>query len=371
MSSQTYSSDTFKPLLAKLVKHPTTFTPDDTKSAFEHLLKPDSITPAQIGAFLTALHISGVDQLPGTLAAAAGVLKEHCIRPKVEGYDDGDFVVDIVGTGGDGHDTFNVSTAAAIIAAGAGARVCKHGNRASTSSSGSADLLMALQCSLQPFPTLPRSSPFVFLLAPHYHPSLAPLAPIRKTLPFRTIMNILGPLVNPSFPHGMVVGVPSRHLGPVFAKALHEGGVKRALVVCGQEGLDEISCAGPSWTWKVSEETGEVLEGIIDPSDFGLPGYPLEVVKGGPPAANAVILEKMLTAGAAGIPQELQPILDFILLNASAVLVVAGLAKDYKEGVSLAKQSVENGKAWEALMKFRELGKQFEVAKVLDSAGFS
>lgn len=129
MSSPTYSADTFKPLLAKLVKHPATFTPDDTKLAFEHLLKPDSITPAQIGAFLTALHISGVDQLPGTLAAAAGVLKEHCIRPTVEGYDDGEFVVDIVGTGGDGHDTFNVSTAAAIIAAGAGARVCKVSNQ--------------------------------------------------------------------------------------------------------------------------------------------------------------------------------------------------------------------------------------------------
>ena len=151
----------------------------------------------------------------------------------------------------------------------------------------------------------------------------------------------------------MVVGVPARELGSVFARALQEGGVQRAIVVCGHEGLDEISCAGGTWVWDVRPEI-PIVESTIHPEDFGLPTHSLASVKGGSAADNALILQKMLTSGEK-IPQKFSPILDFILLNASAVLVVAGLASDFREGVRLARESVTSGRAWDALLKFREV----------------
>jgi len=354
MSDTDLTPDTFKPLLKKLVSEPDSFTADDAQLAFEHLLQPESCTSAQIGSFLTLLHTSGTERRPEILAAAAKVLKKWCKRPQVERGDG--LVADIVGTGGDGHDTFNVSTSAAIIAAGAGLRICKHGNKAATSTSGSADLLVALDCPLSgAHEQIPAdgSLPFVFLLAPHYHQSLAPLAPIRRSLPFRTILNLLGPLVNPAEPDTMILGVPKREMGQVFAEALRDGGaIRRAMVVCGMEGLDEISCAGGTWVWEIAPDK-PIEESSIHPSDFGLPSYPLEIVKGGSAHHNATLLERLLKSEG-NIPEELGPILDFVLLNASALLVVGGLAKDYKEGVQLAKEAVRKGKAWTALTKFRK-----------------
>ncbi|KAF5315199.1 hypothetical protein D9619_007274 [Psilocybe cf. subviscida] len=353
-----YSAQTFRPLLNKLVQTPEYFGPQDLKDALNHLFTPDILHPAQIGAFLTALHIHRVERRPESLAAAAYVLRERALKAAVQDVE-GDFVVDIVGTGGDGYNLFNVSTTAAIVAAGAGARVIKHGSRASTSSSGSADLLESLDCLFTPpstgVATPIERIPFTFILAPHYHPALASLAPYRKALPFRTMFNVLGPLINPARPRGMVLGVAEPEIGPTFAHSLGEGGVERALVVCGAERLDEISCAGPTHVWEL--KNGTVTAKTLTPADFGLPVHPLTSVAGGSPQENAATFKTLLTSGDK-IPDKLVPVLDFVLLNASALLVVAGVAKDFVEGTHLARESVFSGKAWRSLETFREVGKK-------------
>ncbi|KAH8104918.1 anthranilate phosphoribosyltransferase, TrpD [Phellopilus nigrolimitatus] len=350
--------ETFKPLLAKLVKTPEYFSTDDLQCALDHLFVPDAHLPAQVGAFLTALHLSRLDRRPEMLAAAAASLRSRALKADIEGRDT-DFVVDIVGTGGDGHNTFNVSTTAAVVAAGAGARVCKHGSRASTSASGSADLLQSLGCLFTP-PTADTPMhiariPFTFILAPHYHPALALIAPYRRALPFRTMFNILGPLINPAHPHGLVLGVAERDLGATFARSLRDSGVARALVVCGAEGLDEISCAGDTHAWELKD--GEITEHTLHPSQFGLCVHALARVSGGTAAENSEAFKALLTSGTR-IPESLEPVLDFVLLNASALLVVAGLADDYKEGVKLARESITSGKAWDALQTFKSEGER-------------
>ncbi|KLO11780.1 anthranilate phosphoribosyltransferase TrpD [Schizopora paradoxa] len=357
------TKDTFKPLLARLVKTPEYFTPEDLKSALDHIFENDGVTPTQIGAFMTALHFTRLDRVPEMLAAAARNIRERAMTAELMDREK-DFIVDIVGTGGDGHDTFNVSTTAAVVAAGAGCRVCKHGSRASTSSSGSADLLQSLGCIFTP-PTAGTATrlpaiPFYFILAPHYHPALALVAPHRKALPFRTMFNVLGPLVNPARPNGMVVGVAEKELGLTFARSLRDGGVQRALVVCGKEGLDEISCAGETWTWELLPD-GSIQEGTVHSErDFGVSSHPLSAVSGGTPDQNAKTFCTILSSGSS-IPEELAPIVDFVLINSAALLKVAGVAKDYKHGVQLARESMTNGKAWEALQVFKEEGQK--VAK--------
>lgn len=197
--------------------------------------------------------------------------------------------------------------------------------------------------------------PFTFILAPHYHPALAMLAPYRKALPFRTMFNVLGPLINPARPQGMVLGVAVKEIGPTFASSLRDGGVERALVVCGYEGLDEISCAGPTYVWELKD--GKITEDTLHPEVFGLDVHPLKAVAGGGPKENSDIFVKLLTSGK-DIPQSLVPILQFVQMNASALLVVAGKAKDYKEGAQMALESITSGNAWKALETFREAGKQ-------------
>ncbi|KAJ2919128.1 hypothetical protein MD484_g1283, partial [Candolleomyces efflorescens] len=349
----------FRSLLKRLVETPEYFSPDDLKTALNLLFTPELLHASQIGAFLTALHIHRIERRPEFLAAAASILRERSLKAAVEDIDN-DFVVDIVGTGGDGYNLFNVSTTAAIVAAGAGARVIKHGSRASTSSSGSADLLESLDCLfVAPTPGTPMPIPrvpFTFILAPHYHPSLAAIAPYRKCLPFRTMFNVLGPLINPARPRGMVLGVAVPEIGPAFAKSLRDGGVQRALVVCGFEGLDEISCAGSTHAWEL-HENGTVSEHVLTPKDFGLPVHALSKVAGGLPHENAEMFKTLLNSGSE-IPDHLIPVLDFVLMNASALLVVAGVAKDYVEGTELARQSVYSGRAWEALETFRDAGRK-------------
>jgi anthranilate phosphoribosyltransferase len=196
-------------------------------------------------------------------------------------------------------------------------------------------------------------------MAPHYHPTLASLVPYRKALPFRTIFNILGPLVNPARPQGMVLGVAQSDLGNTFAQCLGEDGVKRALVVCGFERLDEISCAGPTHVWELKD--GKVSEFVLKPEDFGLPCHPLHTVVGGTPKENATTFKTLLMSGDK-IPEQLVPILDFVLINASALLVVAGIAHNYIEGTKLARESIFSGKAWKAFESFREAGNKVAQA---------
>jgi len=279
----------------------------------------------------------------------------HAVPVSVESPDD--YYVDIVGTGGDGHNTFNISTAAAIVAAGAGARVIKHGNNAFTSSSGSADILRKMGCAL-PKPTsspLP-AIPFTFLLASHYHPAMARIAPDRRTLPFRTLFNVIGPLINPVRPKAILLGVAEPDLGPVFAQCLHTLGVRRALVVCGMEKLDEISIAGPTWVWSLDEE-GEIGQFTIDPSDFGVASHPLSSVTGSSPDDNAAVLTFLLNPNNPSITpsngSSIDAIRDHILINAAALLVVAGIATSYAHGVEKARKSLSDGSAQKALKIFQ------------------
>ncbi|KAI0036305.1 glycosyl transferase [Vararia minispora EC-137] len=343
----------FKPLLHKLVDDPAELAPSDARAALAHVLS-GAADPAQTGALLTALHIhrGTIDSRPDILAAFVEALMGHARTADVEAAEE--YIVDVCGTGGDGHGTFNVSTAAALVAAGAGARVIKHGSSASTSPSGSSDLLRALGCAL-PASAPSRSAlftaiPFHFAHAPHFHPSLERLLRTSALLGVRTILNDVGPLLNPSRPRGILLGVRAASLGRIFAEALRAGGVERAIVACGDEGLDEISCAGPTRVWELRD--GNVAERVVRPQeDFGVPVHALDRVRGGTPAQNARTLERLLKG-----PQEDEDeaVRDFVLMNAAAVLVTAGRVRDLPDGVRLARQSINTRNAWTVLERFRD-----------------
>ena len=354
------------PLLRLLTSEPAQFTVEHVKDAFQHLATEGGCTHTQVAAFLTALKVSGRDRDPAVLAACAAVARSRARLVDLHGpkgaVADGELVCDIVGTGGDGKDTFNVSTTAAIIAAGAGARVAKHGNRASSSASGAADLLVSLDVpvtTLSPaaMPAIAHLSRFLFLFAPLYHPSMALVGPVRKELGFPTVFNVLGPLINPARPDAMVVGVHSTWLGPIFIEALRQLGVRRAWVVCGDEGLDEISIEGPTHVWTLVG--GQVGQRTVTPAAFGLPAHPLASVRGGTPAQNAQTLRDLL-AGRLAIDS---PIGAFVVLNTAALLVAAGVASDERDGVRRARESIASGKAREQLDAFA-----FAVRAAVDNA---
>lgn len=187
---------------------------------------------------------------------------------------------------------------------------------------------------------------------------MAALGPARRTLPFRTMFNVLGPLINPARPRAMILGVAEPSLGKVFAEALRDTGVQKALVVCGFENLDEISIAGPTHVWSLSES--KIEESTIEPSTFGVPSHPLSDVLGASPQQNALVLRAMLSSDPApsSLPissASFEAIRDYILINASALLVVAGVAESYTHGVELARASLSNGSAWKALEGFKSV----------------
>ncbi len=293
-------------------------------------------TPAQIGAFLTALNLRG--ETPEIVAASLEVTQRHAEPVLV------DDVIDIVGTGGDRADTFNVSTAAAIVVAGAGVRVAKHGNRAASSKSGSADVLEALGARLDiSGPQAARiidSCGFCFLFAQRFHPAFRHVGGPRREIGTRTIFNVLGPLTNPARPRAMLVGVGHQALGPLMAEAFRLRGLARAMVVHSADGLDEISTAGATHAWVVAE--GVVGERELYPGDFGLPEHPGTSMAGGDPAHNAGIMQAVLD-GAEG------PVTDFVLMAASAALFVAGAAPDLLAGTRVARESIVSGRAREVL----------------------
>lgn len=351
-------------------------TPPDVLSAIDqcmqHISSPGGATPSQTGAFLSALTASGLMHRADVIATCAGVMRTRIVRldwsPPSPSADS--VRCDIVGTGGDGQDTFNVSTTAALVAAGAfeadplaapRRRVMKHGNRASSSTSGSADLLMALDvplASLPPasLPPLAHRLPFTFLFAPLFHPSLASLAPLRKELGFPTVFNLLGPLLNPSSPQRMILGVARPSLGPTFASALQMlGGIQRAWVVCGHEGLDECSIAGPTKVWEVAQGREKVRELDIVPEDFGLQRRALSDVAGGRSAAENAQIVLRLFGRSGTADEDLGPIRDFVLLNAAALLVVSGAVPDddLVAATALARRAMESGSAQRALDSFR------------------
>ncbi|GAA5937655.1 anthranilate phosphoribosyltransferase [Sporobolomyces koalae] len=346
---------TFAPLLKKLVLTPAEFTRSDCHAAFSHLAHPTAALESQIGAFLAALRMTQKDGQPETVACCAEVMSDHAVQVSLD-HEHATLgpVCDIVGTGGDGHNTFNVSTTAGIVAAGAGARVFKHGNKAATSSSGSADILLSLGCpvtTLPPtsIPTLSESCSFLFLFAPLYHPAMVHLAPIRKQLPFPTIFNALGPLINPVKPKRLIVGVHSEYLGPVFAETLKlSPGLEKAWVVCGKEGLDEISIAGESHVWQVTPTSIDYF--VVTPEQFGLSRHPLSSVTGGTPTENSETLLSLL--GGKLLTED--PVENFVVLNAAALLLVSGVVATEQEGVERARESLRNGKALKALEEFRD-----------------
>lgn len=290
--------------------------------------------PVQVAALLAMLRLRG--ETSEELAAFARVMREHAVRVAVP-----PDAIDLAGTGADGSGSFNVSTVASFVAAGAGAYVAKHGNRAITSRCGSADLIEALNIPLEPGPEAVarsiRESRFGFIFAPAFHPAMREVMPIRRALPMRTAFNLIGPLSSPAHVHRQLVGVADPSLLTVVAGALARMDVVRALVVHGADGLDELSLAGPNRALLV--EVQDVVEVEIDPATYGLAAAAPTALQGGDAQLNAAIALSVL-GGEPGPPR------DVVLLNAAAALWVAGVASDVGEGLERAAEAIDSGRAW-------------------------
>lgn len=295
-------------------------------------------TPGQIGGLLVALRVKG--ETADEIAGFAEAMRSHvlAVRPRR------DDLVDTAGTGGDGARTFNISTAAALVAAAAGAAVAKHGNRAVSSASGSADVLEALGFRLEQEPErIARSIDelgFGFLFAPSHHPAMRHAAPIRKELAARTVFNVLGPLTNPAGARAQVVGVYAAGLVPTIAEVLARLDARRAFVVHGAGGVDELSPAGPNLVCEVVD--GDVHRREIDPADLGVPRCDPAELRGGSPIENASAIHDVF-AGAKGAKREA------VLLNAAGAIAAGGLAADLAEGYAIARETVDSGAARERL----------------------
>ena len=324
-------SDALKPLVGIAAERP--LSKDEAGVAFSALFAGEA-TPAQIGGLLMAMRARG--ETVEEYAAAAGVMRERC--RKVRGPKG---AIDIVGTGGDGKGTLNISTAAAFAAAGAGATVAKHGNRMLSSQSGAADLLgqMGIEVMVEP-EVVERAlaeAGIAFMMAPVHHPAMKHVGPVRAELATRTIFNILGPLTNPAGVKRQLTGAFSKDLLRPMAETLRALGSQRAWLVHGGDGTDEISIAGSSWVAAL-EEDGGIREFEVHPEEFGLQAHPFEDIVGGSPERNAAAFRDLLE-GAGGAYREA------VLLNAAAALVIAGLAEDYGKAVDMAAQSIDSGAA--------------------------
>src|SRR5215208_3762506 len=295
-------------------------------------------TPAQIGGFLVALRLKG--ETADEIAGCAEAMREHVLPVKPERED----LVDTAGTGGDGGKTFNISTAAALVAAAAGAGVAKHGNRSVSSQSGSADVLEALGFELaQPAERIAESIDthgFGFMFAPMHHPAMRHAAPVRRELAARTVFNVLGPLTNPAGARAQVVGVYSPLLVPVIADVLALLGARRAFVVHGAGGIDELSPAGPNLVCEVVD--GSVRQREIDPLDLGVERCDPDELHGGDAAENAKKIREVF-AGANGGRRSA------ILLNAAGAIAAGGRAADLREGLAVAREALDSGAAADRL----------------------
>src|SRR5207302_1169580 len=291
-------------------------------------------TPAQIGGFLIALRVKG--ETPDEIAGCAEAMREHVlvVRPQR------DDLVDTAGTGGDGARTINISTAAALVAAAAGAGVAKHGNRAVSSASGSADVLEALGFNLElEHDRIAQSIDelgFGFLFAPTHHPAMRHAAAVRRELATRTVFNVLGPLTNPAGARAQVVGVYAPELVRTIAEVLAQLGATRAFVVHGAGGIDELSPAGPNFVCEVVN--GDVRARNIDPLEFGLPRCDPSDLRGGSPVDNAAAIRSVLAGEDGGRRSA-------ILLNAAGAIAAGGHADDLREGLELAREAVDSGAA--------------------------
>jgi anthranilate phosphoribosyltransferase len=317
------------------------------------------VPEAETAALLAVMATRG-EQAP-ELAGFVDAMRKHVLRlPLADA--ERENLVDVVGTGGGGPMTFNISSGAALVAAAAGAKVAKHGNRAVTSRCGTADVLEALGIPIELKPELAadclRETGFMFLFAPLYHPAMKAVGPLRKALGFRTIFNLCGPLTNPAGARVQVIGVlaPSRVL--LVGRALKELGAKRAFVVHGSDGIDELTTTGESVVARVEESDGETTmkAARITPEMAGLPRAKLEDFTGGDVKTNTSLLYDVLT-GISGARR------DIVLLNAAAALVVAGLAGDLKEGVARGAEAIDSGQAAALVARLREFGAKHRKAQ--------
>ena len=327
-------ADGFKPLLAKLVDG-RILSADEAHAFFAACLRGEP-TPAQVAAAVTALRIRG--ETVEEIAAFATAMREAA-RTLDHPYD----AIDTCGTGGDGQHTFNISTAAALVLAGAGLKVAKHGNRAMSSKSGSSDVLSVLGVNLQAGPEQQRRSldeaGIAFLFAPAYHGAMRHVGPVRAEIGFRTVFNLLGPLSNPAGARRQVMGVYDPRLLEPLAEVLGRLGATRAWTVHGQ-GLDELTTTGET---EVAEwKDGAVRRFTVTPEEAGLPRADLDDLRGGDAEENALALRGLLD-GASGAYR------DIVLLNAAAALVVADRAADLAEGAAQAAAVIDDGRAAKAL----------------------
>ena len=314
-------------------------TADEAYGTFREIMNGEVTDPVLIGALLTAMQMNGptAEEVTGAARAMRGAgLKVRA----PEG------AVDIVGTGGDGFGTFNCSTTAAFVAAGAGVTIAKHGNRASTSKSGSADCLAALGYDLLfPLEDVERSiadNGIGFCFANRCHPAMMYAAPVRKALPYRTIFNLLGPLTNPAGVKRHALGVYAPSVVPLYVAALKGLGSEKALVFCGPDGLDELGLAGPSHVAELGED-GSVKEYDFDPKRVFGTYYPIDAIKGGTPEENAQITVDVLKGVEKGAYRFAAA------LNGAAAIVAGGKAKTLADGLSLAFLSIDSGAAYNKL----------------------
>lgn len=324
-----------KPLLAKVAAG-RALTRDEAVDAFEVLMSGEA-TPSQIGALLMGMRVRGetIDEIVGAVSVMRAKMLPVAAPPGA---------IDVVGTGGDASGTYNISTTAAFVVAGAGVPVAKHGNRALSSKSGAADVLAALGVRIDLGPEAVTrciaEAGIGFMFAPLHHAAMRHVGPSRVEIGTRTIFNLLGPLSNPAGVTRQMVGVFAPEWVEPLAHVLRDLGSERALVVHGAGGLDEISLAGP--TEAAALEDGAIRLFRITPEEAGLPSAPVEAIRGGAGADNAAALRKVLE-GAEG------PYRDTVLLNAAAALMVAGRAGNLREGVALARASIDQGAALAAL----------------------
>ena len=326
-------------------------TYDEAYTVMNEIMSGDT-TPTQNAAFLAALSTkSAKAETTDEIAGCAAAMRDHATR-----VDTGMDVFEIVGTGGDNAHSFNISTTAALVAAAGGVKVAKHGNRAASSSSGTADCLEALGVNIEQGPEkckeLLKEAGMCFFFAQKYHTSMKYVGAIRRELGFRTVFNILGPLTNPSSPKMQLLGVYDEYLVEPLAQVLASLGVRRGMVVYGQDKLDEISLSAPTRVCEIKD--GWIKSYVIKPEDFGFERCTKDDLKGGTPQENAQITRDIL-GGAKGHKR------NAVLMNAGAALYIGGKADSIQEGIGLAAALIDEGKAADVLRKLIDISNKKEV----------
>ncbi len=309
---------------------------DDAVTVMREVMEGE-VTPAQLGSYLTALSLKG--ETPEEIAGFATVMRDKSLRVAVDGT-----AIDTCGTGGDRKGTFNISTAAAFVVAGAGLTVAKHGNRAASGDCGSADVLEALGVRIELPPEAVerclREIGIGFMFAPAYHPAMRYAAPVRREIGIRTVFNVLGPMTNPAGVPCQLIGVGYPEVAQKMAEALRLFGTHHAIIVHSDDGMDELSLGSDTAGWEVLD--GDIHPYVVRPRDLGLPHATPEDLRGGDPEANAGTMRAILS-GSGG------PVRDAVVLNSGAALVAGDMAATLAEGIEIAAASIADGRAAEKL----------------------